>query len=162
LDRNQPFSFFMIQTIELRPANVSDLEYLYSIHRACMKSYVQQVWGWDEDWQKKDFHKWFARNRKQVIQVEEADVGYWEYQERADGFFLGNIMIAPEHQGKGIGSYLIRSLIEQAEELRTTVTLQVLKVNKRALALYFRLGFVIYGANEHHFLMKYVEEDSAL
>src|SRR5882757_5443639 len=56
-----------------------------------------------------------------------------------DEIFLGLIELAPEYQGRGIGSRLIRELIDGAGGKR--VTLSVLGVNDRAYQLYRRLGF---------------------
>ncbi|MES4906174.1 MULTISPECIES: GNAT family N-acetyltransferase [unclassified Streptomyces] len=46
----------------------------------------------------------------------------------------------PDHQGRGIGSRLIRSLLHQAHQQGRDLTLDVLVVNQRAQALYRRLG----------------------
>ncbi|KAA0086849.1 GNAT family N-acetyltransferase [Mycolicibacterium sp. P9-64] len=81
----------------------------------------------------------FDLDRVRVIVVDGVDVGRLDVEERDDEVFLGLIELAPEYQGSGIGSRLIRELIDGADGKR--VTLSVLGVNDRAYALYRRLGF---------------------
>lgn len=54
-------------------------------------------------------------------------------------FLFALIELRPEHQGRGIGSHIIRGLIARADG--KPVTLSVLDVNDRAYQLYRRLGF---------------------
>jgi ribosomal protein S18 acetylase RimI-like enzyme len=53
---------------------------------------------------------------------------------------LSRIEIAPGHQRLGIGSRIIRALLEEAERTGQDLVLDVLTVNRRAQALYRRLG----------------------
>jgi ribosomal protein S18 acetylase RimI-like enzyme len=71
--------------------------------------------------------------------VDGVDAGRLDVEERDEEVFLGLIELAPEYQGRGIGSRLIRVLIDGAGGKR--VTLSVLGVNDRAYQLYRRLGF---------------------
>jgi ribosomal protein S18 acetylase RimI-like enzyme len=81
----------------------------------------------------------FDLDRVRVIVVDGVDAGRLDVEERDDEVFLGLIELAPEYQGRGIGSRLIRELIDGADGKR--VTLSVLGVNDRAYQLYRRLGF---------------------
>ena len=54
---------------------------------------------------------------------------------------LIDISLLPEHRGRGIGTALIRPLLDEASENEARVTIQVERSN-RALRLYERLGFV--------------------
>ncbi len=49
---------------------------------------------------------------------------------------------------------MIKDIIREASERQLPVTLQVLKVNPRAQALYEKLGFVVTGETKTHKLMK--------
>jgi len=72
----------------------------------------------------------------------------------APAFLLANIRVLAEWQGQGIGSCVIRSVIDLAIKAGKPVTLKVLKVNTRAQELYRRLGFDIDREIEHHFRMR--------
>ncbi|GAA0894150.1 hypothetical protein GCM10009122_38300 [Fulvivirga kasyanovii] len=61
--------------------------------------------------------------------------------------------IAPEHQGRGLGSKVISKLIVEAPEHIDFFILSVLKENK-ARKLYEKCGFVVTGENDHSFEMR--------
>lgn len=63
-------------------------------------------------------------------------------ERRADEIYLARIEILPGYQGRGIGTHLISTLIDQARQLGQDLVLDVLTVNRRARALYQRLGLI--------------------
>ena len=69
-----------------------------------------------------------------------ADVGWIQQRQERNAIFLGSIYILPAMQRKGIGTQVIRGLLDQAEKKALAMTLAVMKVNP-AFNLYERLGF---------------------
>ena len=65
----------------------------------------------------------------------------------AGDIHLVDILLAPDHRGRGIGSCLIGALLVLASAERRRVMLQVDKTNPAA-ALYQRLGFRVYADAE--------------
>lgn len=124
----------------LRQANLSDSEFCFTLHRAAMGAYVAEVWGWDEDVQRRMHDKAFDPRRRQIVTVGGEDVGVIDVERRLSEIYLARIEILPEHQGRGIGAILIRALITEAGANGMPLTLDVLSVNGRARALYRRLG----------------------
>ena len=53
---------------------------------------------------------------------------------------MSRIEIHPGHQGHGIGTRIITALLAEAERTGQDLVLDVLTVNRRAQALYRRLG----------------------
>ena len=43
------------EQIRFLPATASDIDFLYALHVATMKEYVDQTWGWDEAFQEDVF-----------------------------------------------------------------------------------------------------------
>ncbi|MBB5161842.1 GNAT family N-acetyltransferase [Mycobacterium sp. AZCC_0083] len=125
--------------IALRPATTDDAEFFFALHKRSLGPYVDQIWGWDDDEQRAYMTGVFDLGRVRVIVVDGVDVGRLDVEERDDEVFLGLIELAPEYQGRGIGSRVISELIDGADGKR--VTLSVLGVNERAYQLYRRLGF---------------------
>lgn len=41
--------------LSLRPATPEDAEFLFQILKATVWEYVDQTWGWDEEWQRAYF-----------------------------------------------------------------------------------------------------------
>lgn len=136
----------------LRQATDADYAFLYDLHRATMKEYVAQTWGWDEASQAAMFKDRFDPTHYQIIVVDGRDVGSLSVERRADALDLSNVWILPAYQGRGLGTAAISAILEQARADGLPVTLGVLKVNP-ARRLYERLGFVITGETTTHYLM---------
>ncbi len=82
----------------------------------------------------------FTRRALPLVRVKEAE---------EDEYFIGNVAVLPEQQGKGIGS----RLLAKAEEMARTrgyrkLSLTVDVENERARALYLRSGFELAGTVE--------------
>jgi ribosomal protein S18 acetylase RimI-like enzyme len=144
------------QRYALRPITAADHTWLRWLHHAAMRDVVERTWGWDEAQQDALFLRYFnPSSGSQIVQVEERDVGLLDVESREGELFLSEIWIAPEQQGQGIGTQLVRDLQLRAEKEGLDVTLQVLKLNERAQALYERLEFAVVGETATHRLMRW-------
>ena len=142
-----------IEEIHFRPATANDIDFLYSLHVATMKEYVDQTWGWDEAFQAAVFRKNYVPAEIQVITFAEKDIGMLSLENREEDVFLRAIEIYPDYQGQGIGTAIIQKIIAQAALNMKPVFLQVLKVNP-AKRLYEHLGFSVVNETVTHFQMK--------
>jgi ribosomal protein S18 acetylase RimI-like enzyme len=142
--------------IELRQIETSDFDFLWRLHNAALKDYVTKTWGWDENWQRESFIKTFNPSEGKIIVIDGKDAGYLWVIEKDNEVLLASIRLLPEHQNLGIGSKIIRDLLDKSEK---RVRLQVLKVNP-ARRLYERLGFEICEETATHFTMKAVPPDN--
>jgi ribosomal protein S18 acetylase RimI-like enzyme len=134
--------------IGLRRAVAADTEFCYRLHAAAMGEYITAIWGWDEEAQR-DFHDGaFNPDRWQIITADSKDIGMLEVDRRPGEIYLARIEILPSYQGQGIGSRLIRALIEEAARTGKDFALEVLTVNRRAAALYKRLGLTEVGRGD--------------
>jgi ribosomal protein S18 acetylase RimI-like enzyme len=126
--------------VALRPATSADSEFCFQLHKAAMGGYITTIWGWDEQRQR-DFHtRSFNPRRWQIITAGGTDIGMIDVEYRPAEIYLSRIEISPGHQGHGIGTRLIRALIDEARQNGQDLVLDVLTVNHRAQALYQRLG----------------------
>jgi ribosomal protein S18 acetylase RimI-like enzyme len=123
------------------------------VKKAALGPYVAQTWGWDEEFQRRYHDTDFDPGETQIIVESGVDVGWMLVGETDREVRLQEIYLLPEHQGRGIGSHLIKGLQATAREGTKPITLQVLKVNVRARELYERLGFGKIGETETHYLM---------
>ncbi len=71
-----------------------------------------------------------------------------------DHMFLIEIQIDAPYQGKGIGTQLIKKVINEAKVKDLPLRLQVLKENDKARKLYLRLGFRQVSETETHIVME--------
>lgn len=135
--------------ISLRNIRNDDFEFLWELQNAALRSYVDATWGWDEDWQREHFTGRFDTSRGKIITVDGVDAGFWWVIEHEDDILLGSVHLLPEFHNRGIGTRMIRELLDSTDK---PVRLQVLKVNP-ARALYERLGFHVVDENETHYKM---------
>jgi len=142
-----------IPPIDFRQATEEDFDFLYAMHVATMKDYVDQIWGWDDAFQESLFRERYTPNQIQVITFEGKNIGMISLEERTDDVFLRAIEILPTHQGLGIGARIIQEIIDDAASKQKPVSLSVLKVNP-AKSLYERMGFSTIEETDTHFIMK--------
>lgn len=65
---------------------------------------------------------------------------------------LENVVVAPEMQGKGIGTRLMLELLKQAQQTNSeTVFLEVRESNVAARALYEKIGFLQTGRRKSYY-----------
>ena len=127
-------------TIVLRPATPADAEFCYRLHKAAMGEYITATWGWDEQVQRAFHERAFNPRRWQIVTAGRADIGMLDVEYRHGEIYLSRIEIHPGHQGRGIGTRIVGALLEEAECTGQDLVLDVLTVNRRAQALYRRLG----------------------
>jgi ribosomal protein S18 acetylase RimI-like enzyme len=141
--------------IVLRPARERDREALYALHRATMHDVVARTWGWDEIWQRAHFDGRFDPSRLSVITANGRDVGALALESRPGEIYIAALEIAPEMQGRGLGSAVLGRVLDDASALGSCVTLQVLDLNAGARRLYERLGFYATGTSDRHVQMRH-------
>ena len=90
-----------------------------------------------------------GRARAVVAEVEGQIVGFALLTFWRDLGEIGDLIVAPDVRGQGIGSALIAHLMESARQHGTTrMEIGAAASNPRALSLYQRLGFSIHGSVE--------------
>lgn len=119
-----------------------------------MGQHIVKKWGWDEEyqrnihqlrWDEKTFHKIF---------LEDKPIGVVAIDEYADHIRFGEFYIEPKYQGKGLGSKVLKMVLDQAGKKALPVRLEYLKWNPVG-SLYKRFGFTITHETEiHYFLVK--------
>lgn len=139
--------------ITFRKARDEDFEFLWNLHKATMKSYVDQTWGWDNDFQKKYFSNRFGNKDIDLIILDKETIGAIEIHDRETELFIANFEIAPQFQNKGIGSAILKRIINTSDDKQKSLKLQVLRVNP-ARRFYKRFGFKTVDETETHFIME--------
>lgn len=139
---------------QLRPAEERDREFLYQVKKQSNFGYISDLWGWDEDFQRREFARDFQQIREfSVISVDDADAGFLQLQNGSDFRNVAEIHLLPPFQGQGIGSAVLRNIQADAEGL--PVLIGCFRANKRAYQLYQRLGFAPITENDTHFILIY-------
>ena len=142
----------MFPLIGFRPATGNDVDFLYALHVATMKEYVDKTWGWEDAFQESVFLRNYVPANIQIITLDDKDMGMLVVEERPEDIFLRAIEIHPDHQSKGIATEIISTIIADGFQKNKPVRLHVLKVNP-ARRLYDRLGFSVIEETTTHYIM---------
>jgi ribosomal protein S18 acetylase RimI-like enzyme len=126
---------------QLRRAEDSDRAFLYSLYCRTMRDVVERTWGWDEEWQARDFDRRFAGCETWIVEAGGEAVGGLMLSFAPRIVNIVELQILPEHQGRGIGNRVLRAVIDRASKQKSAVTLSVVRANVRAKRLYDRIGF---------------------
>ena len=135
-------------------------EFVYQTKKKAYKKYVEECWGsWVEEDQRKYYENFIKNVEKDtwIIQLNGIDIGFYNGMTLDDGSYeIGNICIIPEYQGKGIGTQVLKDIIELHKE--QDIHIQYFKQNP-VCALYERLGFISNGETQFHYQMIKYKED---
>jgi ribosomal protein S18 acetylase RimI-like enzyme len=147
--------------MELRRATAADSDFAYQAKKTALGRCIEQVWGWDEEEQRRLHEDRFARREYRVIQTSGTDVGILVSERLPDCITVYQLFVLPEHQGKGIGTACMERILADAAAVKLPVRLDVLKVNQQARRFYRSLGFRGIGETETHVRMEKREEEDA-
>ena len=128
-------------------------EFSYQVKKAAEGEYITSMFGWDENVQRSYHSKAWQQQKPDIITYDGKPVGTIATIESEDCIEVGQFFILPEYQNKGIGTYLLKSILEKADQLGMNVTLRFLK-NNPAKSLYVRNGFRIVDTSEILYYME--------
>lgn len=128
-----------MKEIKLVQATEDDYERMYKIKEDSIKPYVEKVWGWDEDFQIEFLRKNTPFEEVEFILFNGETIGFLQLKETIKSIFIQSLFIIKAFQQKGIGTYLLKRIINNGKLL----SLEVLKNNKIAFDLYKKMGFVV-------------------
>ena len=147
--------------VSLKKAASEDIEFLYELHKKGLKDCVERQFGvWDEERQRSSFMAKINPEKRKLIMYNRERIGAFGVRYGDYEIYLEYIVILPEYQKQGIGTYLIKQITSKADEQRKPVKLGVLKSNKDAYRLYSSLGFKTLDETEAKFIMYYNKESS--
>ena len=125
--------------VTLRPAVDADFE-------ACRRTYFAET-EWinerlqlDRDEQESMFRKQWRPKQVCIIQADGVDVGWLQSVVSKSEHMLGQVFVDAPYQRKGIGTEVLRRIVDEASRLQLPIRLAVVKINP-SRRLYERLGF---------------------
>lgn len=99
------------------------------------------------------FQQQWDLTQVRIIVVDGLDVGWLQSVERADGIFIAQLFVESVFQRRGIGTEVLRRMIDEAALSNQPVRLNVVKSNP-AVRLYKRLGFCVTQEDERKLYMQ--------
>ena len=152
----------MDNKVTLRPVTKDDDEFLLEVYGTTRADELGQVeWAegqkeifvrWQFDLQRREYDARFPDARYEVVLVDGQPAGRIWVGEDKEQIRLLDIGLLPEFQKRGVGTLLLRVLIEEAESAGKPLRHMVFVLNNDAHRFYERLGFVIIedlGAYKH-------------
>lgn len=123
----------------LRPARSSDVETIAELRAVVMRADLERLGRFDEHRVRQRFRDAFVPEHTSVIEADGGFAGCVAVRPAEDGQWLEHFYLVPEHQGRGLGSSILRTLLEQVDG---PVRLNVLR-GSAAQRLYERHGFIV-------------------
>lgn len=139
--------------ITLVPADEYHREFSYRVKKEAEGEYIRQTWGWDEKVQR-DFHtKDWEEKRPEVIRYDGRPIGTILVMENEEFIKIRQFFILPEYQNRGIGSHVLKGILDKADRSGKVNRLTCLK-SSRAVSLYRRHGFETTDEDENFIYME--------
>ncbi len=126
----------------LRPSTEADLPFVAALGRANRAAEAQRHTGAEADDAPASIEGRFRPGRDWIVTSDDEQIGVLSLDRRADAVIVRHIALLPEFQNRGIGSALIRGVLDFAITVKLPVRLRLLKDNP-ARSLYERLGFAV-------------------
>jgi len=160
----------MTDDITLRPRRDDDAAFLYRLYASTREDELRMVPWTDEqkeeflrmqfDAQTAYYDEHYDHSGFHVIERGGRPIGRF-YVDRDDvDIRVVDIALLPEERGAGIGSRLMREMIEEAKQTSRSVSIHVERYNP-AMRLYERLGFRRRNENGVYWLMEWTAAEQS-
>lgn len=135
--------------MELRRATEQDRSFVEAVYFETQRPIIEELFGWRGDaFETAKFRKKFYHEQdSSIIIVDGEAVGWLAVQRDPEKIHLDGIYLTASAQNRGIGTSILRLLMDEAKAARLPLTLSAAKIN-RAVALYERLGFTATHSDE--------------
>ncbi|MFE7764793.1 GNAT family N-acetyltransferase [Streptomyces sp. NPDC057438] len=124
----------------MRPALPADVEPIAELRAVVMRPDLERLGRYDPERVRRRLRDSFDPAHTWIIEVGGAFAGCVALRPAADAHWLEHFYLAPRHQGTGIGSAVLRTLLTRAAPTGLPVRLNVLR-GSPARRLYERHGF---------------------
>jgi len=138
--------------VALRPAIDGDFDYCRSLYFCEMQWIIEEL-HLDSAAQEFRFKEQWDPAQVRIVSLDGFDIGWLQTDTQDGDFFIAQLFVDRPSQRKGIGTEVMKRLIEEAERREQSVRLEVVKINP-ARRLYERLGFRITHEDERKLHMK--------
>ncbi|MFE4637239.1 GNAT family N-acetyltransferase [Streptomyces sp. NPDC056773] len=126
----------------LRAAAATDVETIAELRAVVMRADLERLGRYDEHYVRQRLRDSFSTRYTSIIEVDGELAGCVTVRPAEGRQWLEHFYLAPHHQGRGLGSAVLRALLERTDAQGATVALNVLQ-GSAARGLYERHGFVL-------------------
>jgi ribosomal protein S18 acetylase RimI-like enzyme len=139
--------------VTLRPARSADYPFALHLYVQTIKPLATAWMGWVDEEQEVQFASLWKPEDTRIITLNGAEIGWVEFRQTGNEVFLKQLYISPAHQRRGIGSRVMRLLLEERRGTAKSMALFVLK-NNPACRFYRRHAFDVVWETETTFVMR--------
>lgn len=129
---------------ELRPAVAADVEPIAELRATVMRPDLERLGRYDDHRVRQRLRDAFSPRHTSIVVVGSELVGCVAVRPAEDHQWLEHFYLDPRHQGRGLGSAVLRAVSRRADTHGATLRLNVLR-GSAARRLYERHGFVAYS-----------------
>lgn len=141
--------------ISLREVTEKDTEFARVAHHTAYRDVVERQFGsWDEKLQDKFFYDNWNKPGFKIISLDDVPCGYTRIEYLPNQVEVYELVISPDCQNKGIGTFVLNKFTEEARKRNVAAKLQVFSQN-RAIELYKRIGFTEVDRSDNHVIMEW-------
>ncbi|MEV1024332.1 GNAT family N-acetyltransferase [Streptomyces sp. NPDC050264] len=126
----------------LRTARPADIEAIVELRAVVMRPDLERLGRYDPHRVRQRFRDSFAPGLTSVVEADGAFAGCVTLRPDGDELLLEHFYLAPALQGRGLGSAVLRALLDRADAEARAVRLNVL-TGSPARRLYERHGFTL-------------------
>lgn len=138
--------------LTLRPVEPGEEAFLFRLYASVRAEELAPL-DWDQatsdaflraqfELQDRAYHQTNPRASFAVVLIDGVPIGRLYVDRSRASIHVIDISLLPEYRGRGLGTALLRDLLEEACRSGRPVTIDALRTN-RALSLYQRLGFAV-------------------
>lgn len=141
--------------VSLRTVNSDDFDFGFEVTELAMRGYIEQTWGlWDAALHRRHHAATFNADTHQVILVDGERAGILAVEQHPAHVQLEKLYLVPGVRNRGVGSQVLRSVLEPAIAGGRPLRLRVLAVNTSAQRFYARHGFLVVATTPERLFME--------
>jgi GNAT superfamily N-acetyltransferase len=133
--------------IKFVPAEESHREFCDALKEAAYRGYIEELWGWDENIIREYDERNWRQKRPQIILYDDRPIGTIYVKEDEDSIEIAQFILTSENQNQGIGTHLLKNIMDTADRTGKTIKLYYVRPNPVA-SLYRRMGFQVVAEDE--------------
>ena len=141
-----------------RAASEADLPFLVELREATMTPHLERQ-GLSIDAAEHRRRAAYRLDAAAIVEWDGRDVGVIKVLQDGTTWTIEQFQVAPAHQGKGLGTTVLRAVIADARASGALLRLSVLKQNPAA-RLYARLGFRTLSESANAYKMTFIETEA--
>jgi GNAT superfamily N-acetyltransferase len=126
----------------MRPAELADVEAIAELRAVVMRPHLERLGRFHKHRVRQRLRDSFSQQHTSVILADGAFAGCVTLRPAEDGQWLEHFYLAPGIQGRGLGSAVLRTLLDRTDADGVLVRLNVLQ-GSAARRLYERHGFTV-------------------